>query len=54
MNDSRFDGLPIILETKNDLEGWKREINYLYSLVNEKASKRVGAGKSHVKATMPC
>ena len=32
MNDSRFDGIPLILETKNS-DIWEKEIGLLYSLV---------------------
>lgn len=32
MNDSRFDGIPLILETPDDTQ-WAREIEWLYSLV---------------------
>ena len=32
MNDSRFDNMPIILETIDD-SIWKEEIEYLYSLI---------------------
>ncbi len=34
MNDSRFDGIPVILETPDD-SIWAREIEWLYSLVEE-------------------
>ncbi len=35
MNDSRFDNMPIILETPED-SLWKEEISYLYSLIQDK------------------
>ena len=35
MNDDRFDGIPIILETPQP-ELWAEEIAWLYSLENDK------------------
>jgi len=34
MNDSRFDGIPLILETPDPLQ-WPREIEWLYSCIKE-------------------
>jgi deoxyribonuclease-4 len=36
MNDRRFDNLPIVLETPSGMDGWKEEIAFLYSLINDK------------------
>jgi len=40
MNDSRFNNIPLILETPqaDDGETWINEINHLYSLIHTKKS----------------
>jgi deoxyribonuclease-4 len=40
MNDNRFDGIPLILETK-DNDRWDKEIALLYSLVKDGQGRRV-------------